>query len=66
MLSRFFTILILTIGLTFGAISLAHAHNGNGLADPSAPELDPKVLGSGLAILAGGVILVNERRRKHK
>jgi hypothetical protein len=40
-------------------------HNGFG-NDPSAPELDPTLFGSGAAILAGGMILFNERRRKRK
>jgi hypothetical protein len=35
-------------------------------SDPSAPELDPTVLGSGAAILAGGLMLLNERRRVRK
>jgi hypothetical protein len=35
-------------------------------SDPSAPELDPALLGSGVAILSGGIILLNERRRNRK
>jgi hypothetical protein len=38
----------------------------HGDSDPSAPELDPTFLGSGIAILVGGVILLNERRRARK
>ena len=37
-----------------------------GGGSPSAPELDPTLLGSGMAILAGGVILLIERRRNRK
>ena len=40
-------------------------HQGIGTA-PSAPELDPSVLGSGTVILTGGLILLNERRRNRK
>ena len=41
-------------------------HTVSGSGSPSAPELDPSILGSGTAILAGGVILLNERRRNRK
>jgi hypothetical protein len=34
--------------------------------DPSAPELDPTLLGSGVTILVGGMFLLNERRRNRK
>ena len=34
--------------------------------DPSAPELDPTLLGGGVAILFGSMILLNERRRNRK
>jgi hypothetical protein len=58
---------LLTIGLTVGALGIAHAHDGQGWwNDPAAPELDPTVIGSGAAILAGGVVLLNERRRNRK
>jgi hypothetical protein len=56
---------LLTFGLTLGALGAAHAHGG-GWNDPSAPELDPTVLGSGATILVGGVILLNERRHNRK
>jgi hypothetical protein len=32
----------------------------------SAPELDPSSLAGGLMILAGGLLALNERRRKDK
>jgi hypothetical protein len=38
----------------------------HGVGDAGAPELDPNLLGSGIIILAGGVILLNERRRARK
>lgn len=39
---------------------------GNSGGDPSAPELNPAYLGSGLALLAGGILLLSERRRGFK
>ena len=67
MFKRILGAFLLTIGLTVGAIGIAHAHGWGGWGnDPSAPELDPSVLGSGAAILAGGLILFNERRRNRK
>jgi hypothetical protein len=64
MFKRILGAFLLTFGLTLGAFGIAHAHGwGN---DPSAPELDPTVLGSGAAILVGGVILLNERRQNRK
>jgi hypothetical protein len=41
-------------------------HSVPGGGSPSAPELDPTLLGSDVAILAGGLILLNERRRSRK
>lgn len=63
MFKRILSAFLLTFGLTLGALGVAHASWHN---DPSAPELDPTVLGSGAAILAGGVILLNERRQNRK
>ena len=33
---------------------------------PTAPEIDPSLLGSGLALLAGGVLVVLERYRRRR
>jgi hypothetical protein len=77
---RILTILLLTIGLTFSVIGMSYAGHDNGYGnggnnngkgngnggDPAAPELDPVALASGIAILGGGVILLNERRRNRK
>jgi|HubBroStandDraft_1064217.scaffolds.fasta_scaffold408971_2 hypothetical protein len=65
MFKRIIGAFILTFGLTLGTLGMAHANGWRG-NDPSAPELDPSILGSGAAILAGGVILLNERRRNRK
>ncbi|HUN59149.1 MAG TPA: hypothetical protein VMU41_13630 [Candidatus Binataceae bacterium] len=63
MFTRIFGTFLLVFGATLGALGMAHAYGG---WNPSAPELDPTVLGSGVSILAGGWILLNERRRNRK
>jgi len=52
-------------GWSNGRWNSCGGHKGFG-SDPSAPELNPTFLGSGAAILAGGMILLNERRRNRK
>jgi hypothetical protein len=44
------------------------ALGGTAMADwhPTAPEIDPSLLGSGLALLAGGVLVVMERYRRNR
>ena len=37
-----------------------------GYPPPAAPEIDPSLLGSGLAVLAGGVLVVMERYRRRR
>jgi hypothetical protein len=64
MFKRILDSFLLSTALTFGCLGIAHAYSG--WDHPSAPELDPTVLGSGISILAGGLILFNERRRKRK
>jgi hypothetical protein len=59
MFRRVLGILTLMAAFMFGTIGFAHAY-GWGY---SAPELDPSALGSGLALLAGGMLLLAERRR---
>jgi hypothetical protein len=70
MFKRILGAFILTTGLTFGAIGVARADRGYGPGPwgnhPSAPELDPTLLISGITILAGGLILLDERRRARK
>jgi hypothetical protein len=67
MFSRILGVLMLTGGLMFGATGITLAGNHNYPHDPSsAPELDPTALGSGVAMLIGGVLVLNERRRKHQ
>ena len=73
---RVVKVLSLVTTLSLASVGFANAHdiggrggtgygNGGGWGDP-APELDPTILGSGLALLAGGVMLLNERRRIRK
>jgi hypothetical protein len=39
---------------------------GTARATPTAPEIDPSLWGSGLALLAGGVLVVMERYRRRR
>ena len=79
MVSRFLGILSLMICLCFSISGIALAGpgpggpgggqwpGGPGPGDPPrAFELDPAILASGVAILVGGVLLLNERRRKNR
>jgi len=57
-------------GLTFGVIGTTRAQEAQDFSHhfptpvhQSAPELDPSTIGSGLA---GGVLLLNERRRNKR
>jgi hypothetical protein len=36
------------------------------LSSHAVPELDASAIGSGLALLTGGILLMAERRRRHK
>jgi len=71
MFSRILGVLMLTGGLMFGVTGITHAgeRDRTPYCPPgvsSAPELDPTALGSGVAMLIGGVLVLNERRRKHQ
>ncbi|HEX4209733.1 MAG TPA: hypothetical protein VHY56_05035 [Candidatus Binataceae bacterium] len=68
MFTRLFGIMILAASLSFSLIGTVRADDGwHGRGgDPSAPELDPTALGSGVALLAGGIVLLNERRRARR
>ena len=67
--------LLLATIFAFGTIGVAQAgtdngkgngglNNGNQNGHHSVPELDPSILGSGVVLLAGGVVLLHERRRR--
>jgi hypothetical protein len=58
---RILDILSLSAVIIVGAVGYASAGGGY-----NAPELDPGAVGSGLAFLAGAVLLLAERRRGGK
>jgi hypothetical protein len=63
MLLRLLAGLFMVSGVTFGIISTTHANeHHNDPPHQSAPELDPSAVGGGIMLLAGGVLLLNERR----
>jgi hypothetical protein len=70
MLIRVLAGLLMAGGLTFGVIGTTQAqdfsHRFPTPVHQSAPELDPSTIGSGLMILVGGVLLLNERRRNKR
>lgn len=75
MFRRILGALIVFTALTATSINLATAgtdngkgnggsNNGNQNGKNGAPELDPSYLGSGVLLLAGGVLLLSEHRRR--
>jgi hypothetical protein len=75
MSSRFLGPLLIGTALVFGGIRMANAgtDNGkgnggqnNGRGNGQAPELDPTIFGSGIAMLIGGILILNERRDQRK
>jgi hypothetical protein len=70
MFSRIAGVLVLTGTITFGFLGIMPVHAApsttSTIIKPSAkvPELNPLGLASGVAVLVGGVLLLNERRRK--
>lgn len=73
MISRLLGSLIAMGGLFFGTIGMAEAlpttisHISVPIpVSKSAPELDPSALGGGIMILAGGLLLLNERNRANR
>jgi hypothetical protein len=65
MAARILTVTILTCGIAFCAIGMANARPVSTIspvAVPHAPEIDPTALGSGIAMLFGGMMLLGERR----
>jgi hypothetical protein len=70
MISRIAGVLVLTATITFGFLGIAPVHATSSttstIIKPSTkvPELNPMGLASGVALLVGGVLLLNERRRK--
>jgi hypothetical protein len=57
---------MLTIGLVFGLTNVVNAQQTQILVRASVPELDPALVGGGIVLLAGGLLVLNERRSKNK
>jgi hypothetical protein len=77
MFARSVGTLLIASALTFGALGMANAgsdhgkgnggqNNGKGNGKNSVPELDPTALGRGIIVLAGGLFLLTEGRRRSK
>jgi hypothetical protein len=69
MFSRIAAVLVLTGAIMFSAMGPVQAQSTSNIGGlkprPDAvPEFDPSVLGSAIVILAGGLFLLNEHRRK--
>jgi len=71
MFSRIAGVVVLTGAIVLGSMGLGRAESpstttiGGIKPPPSAvPEFDPDPLGSAIVILAGGLFLLNEHRRK--
>lgn len=54
-------------GTGFGLMLVVHALSGDALAQPNGhafvPEISPASLSAGIALLAGGVLVLRSRRR---
>ena len=69
MFSRVAATLVLTGAIVFGGIGVVQAQTTSTIGGlkprPSAvPEFDPNAIGGAIVMLAGGVFLLNEHRRK--
>ena len=63
--ARIFGVLTLTSSLVFGVSRLSHTHaTGWDRTPKSAPELDPTAIRGGLIMTVGGLLVLNDRRRK--
>lgn len=53
------------VGAALGVMLAVHAMGGDALARPidSVPEIGPASLSAGVALLAGGVLVLRSRRR---
>jgi hypothetical protein len=67
MISRLLTASILASSLVLGYIGVSNAQSTSTISPSTvkkAPELDPTSLGSAIFVLVGGLLVLNERRRK--
>jgi hypothetical protein len=62
--SRMIGMLVLAGGLILAVTGIANATPS--VSTHAVPELDAGAIGSGLALLTGGVLLMAERRRRRK
>ena len=53
------------ISIAAAALLLAAAGEMPAFASTSTPEIDPSTMSAGLAVLAGGVLMVTSRFRRH-
>jgi hypothetical protein len=71
MIARILSGLVLTTGLVVCVAGLANAQPTTSTTSAfrptpaKAPELDPTALGGGITMLAGGLLMFGERRRKN-
>jgi hypothetical protein len=69
MIARILSGLVLTTGLVVCVAGLANAQPISTTSKvpilTRAPELDPTALGGGITMLAGGLLMFGERRRKN-
>jgi hypothetical protein len=69
MIARILSGLVLTTGLMVSVAGIANAQPStiSKIPIPSSrvPELDPTALGGGITMLAGGLLVLGERRRKN-
>ena len=64
MVSRIASVLVLTGTIMLGLLGSMPAHALTGSV--AVPELEPSVLTGGIALLIGGIVMLNERRRKNR
>jgi len=50
--------------IAFAGLALAHGHGHHWGQWGHAPEIDPSLIGSGLALLGGGILLLIEKYRR--
>ena len=59
--------LITTIAITLAAVATPRAHAQGGVVNSgstSAPEIDPSMVGGGVALLGGIVMVLRSKRRR--
>ena len=62
-LHRLLAVALLSLPLIAAGVSPASASNGHENDGNGAPEIDPGLLGGAVTLLAGGLLILRERRR---